>query len=57
MSARLLRGLPPGMFSVEGTTQITLDAGLEGGECSHDAEHGGAAGHVVLHFFHAVGRF
>src|SRR5713226_395171 len=32
-----------------------FDAGLEGGESAHDAEHGGAASHVVLHFFHAVG--
>src|SRR5713101_2223594 len=32
-----------------------FDAGLEGGKSAHDAEHGRAAGHVVLHFFHAVG--
>jgi hypothetical protein len=28
--------------------------GLEGGERAHDPKHGGAASHVVLHFFHAV---
>src|SRR5438445_4110875 len=32
-----------------------FDAGLQRGERTHDAEHGGAAGHVVLHFLHAVG--
>src|SRR5229473_1568794 len=33
-----------------------FDAGLERGEGAHHAEHGGTAGHVVLHFFHALGR-
>src|SRR5439155_24926744 len=32
-----------------------FDAGLQRGERAHDAEHGGTASHVVLHFFHAVG--
>ncbi len=30
--------------------------GLESGDGAHDAEHGGTASHVVLHFFHALGR-
>ena len=34
---------------------MTLIGGLEFGEGAHDAEHGGAAAHVVLHFFHAFG--
>src|SRR5215469_18419771 len=29
---------------------------LQRGDSTHDADHGGAAGHVVLHFFHALGR-
>ncbi len=32
-----------------------FDTGLESGESAHDAKHGGATGHVVLHFFHAIG--
>src|SRR5205823_778095 len=30
-------------------------AGLQSGKSAHNAQHGGAASHVVLHFFHAVG--
>src|SRR6202167_4758311 len=33
------------------------DCGLEVGDGAHGAEHGGAAAHVVLHFFHVVGGF
>src|SRR5216684_1060254 len=33
-----------------------FDAGFQRGESAHDTKHGGAAGHVVLHFFHAIGR-
>ena len=29
--------------------------GLQRGDGAHDAEHGSATGHIVLHFFHAVG--
>ena len=46
--------LPPGMFSVAGRRN-NFDVGLQFGERAHDAEHGGAACHVVFHFFHAVG--
>ena len=33
------------------------DFGLQVGDGAHSAEHGGAAAHVVLHFFHVVGGF
>ena len=32
-----------------------FDVRLKRGKCANHAKHGGAAGHVVLHFFHAVG--
>ncbi len=43
------------MFSLEGTTAITLHEGLSVGQSAHRADHGRAAAHVVLHFFHVGG--
>ena len=42
------------MFSLEGTTAITLHDGFRARDRAHRADHGGAAAHVVLHFFHVV---
>ncbi len=52
--ARLLRGAAGHVFGGRHDADH-FNAGLEGGEGTHHAEHGGAASHVVLHFFHAVG--
>ena len=45
---------PPGIFSLEGTTAITLHDGFRRGDRAHRADHGGAAAHVVFHFFHVI---
>ena len=52
-----LTALPPGMFSVVGTMPMTRNRRLEQRDGPHGAGHGGAAGHVVFHPLHAVGRF
>ena len=44
------------MFSVVGTTPTTRIGALEQRDRAHRADDGGAAGHVVLHPLHAVGR-
>src|SRR5579872_7239445 len=52
--AGLLRGAADNVFCSRYNADY-LDGGLEHGERTHGADHGGAAGHVVLHFFHAIG--
>ena len=47
---------PPGMFSVVGTTPMTRIGAFEQRDRAHRAGDGRAAGHVVLHPLHAVGR-
>ena len=47
--------LPPGMFSVAGTMPTTLSFGFSLPIADIAAITRGAAGHVVLHLFHALG--
>ena len=58
-SCRMSPGLiarPPGMFSVVGTTPMTRIGALQQRDGAHRARHRRAAGHVVLHPLHALGR-
>ena len=48
--------LPEGMFSRGADDADDADVGLEQRDGAHGADHGRAAGHVVLHLLHAVGR-
>ena len=45
----------PGMFSTAGISAVTGIGGLQLRDRAHGADHGRAAGHVVLHLLHAVG--
>ena len=47
-----LVALPPGMFSVAGTTPTTLIFSFSLGDRAHRAEHRGGAAHVELHLVH-----
>ena len=47
--------LPSGMFSAAQTMADDAHLRLEQGDGAHGAEHGSAAGHVVLHLLHVVG--
>ena len=50
--ARLHRAWPLGMFSVDGTTAVTVAGSAELGDRVHRLDHRGAAGHVELHLLH-----
>ena len=54
--ARLDRACRPACSRPSGTTPIDLDRRAEQRDRAHRADHGGAAGHVVLHPLHALGR-
>ncbi len=43
------------MFSLEGIDGDHFALRLQSGDGAHRADHGGAAAHVVFHFFHVVG--
>ena len=51
-----LMARPPGMFSVAGTIADDANRRAELADRAHGARDSRAAGHVVLHPFHAVGR-
>ncbi len=48
--------VPEGMFSAAQTMAMTADFGLEQRDGAHGCNHGSAAGHIVLHLLHIVGR-